>query len=89
VFGGRPLYGRTFELTEDLPNGPDVAILGHALWRRMFGGDSSVLGAAVTLGDFAWHMIESGSVNNPPYQPIRKGCRAAGLRYDDARDAGT
>jgi hypothetical protein len=29
--------------------------------------------------DFAAHFVEWGSVNNPPYAPIRRGVRAAGL----------
>ena len=57
VFGGRPLYGRTFEAGEDLPNGPDVAILGHSLWRRMLAGNPAVLGSAVTLGDRTFRIV--------------------------------
>ena len=45
----------------------------------------SSLGARVTLGDFAWHLIEYGSAHNRPYAPVRKGVRAAGHRYRDAR----
>lgn len=26
------------------------------------------------------HLVEAGSVNNPPYSPLRRGARAAGLR---------
>jgi hypothetical protein len=48
VFGGTPLYGRTFEANEDLPNGPAVAILAHGVWRRMFGSNPSVAGTAIT-----------------------------------------
>lgn len=33
--------------------------------------------------DFAAHMVEWGSVNNPPYAPLRRGVRAAGLRLDE------
>jgi hypothetical protein len=33
--------------------------------------------------DFAGHMVEFGSVNNPPYAPLRKGVRAAGLRLNE------
>ena len=33
--------------------------------------------------DFAGHMVEFGSINNPPYAPLRKGVRAAGLRLDE------
>lgn len=33
--------------------------------------------------DFAAHLVEWGSVNNPPYAPLRRGARAAGLRLDE------
>ena len=37
----------------------------------------------VTNHDFAWHLVEFGSVNNPPYGPLRKGVRRAGLRLEE------
>lgn len=33
----------------------------------------------VVTRDFAGHMVEWGSINNPPYAPLRRGVRAAGL----------
>lgn len=41
----------------------------------------------VRTNDFAGHMVEFGSVNNPPYAPIRKGARAAGLRLDETQQS--
>ena len=57
VFGGRPLYGRTFTSHEDLPNGPAVAILTHELWRRMFGASPSAVGSTVTLGERTYEIV--------------------------------
>lgn len=37
-------------------------------------------GTAVAATDHFWHLVEFGSVNNPPYAPLRRGVRAAGLR---------
>lgn len=34
----------------------------------------------VTNFDFAAHLVEWGSVNNPAYAPIRRGVRNAGLK---------
>ena len=45
-------------------------------------------GRLVVTTDAFWHVIEFGSVNNPPYAPFRRGVRAAGLRLDDARRPG-
>lgn len=42
-------------------------------------------GESVTLGtsDSVGHLVEWGSVNNPPYAPLRRGVRAAGLRLEE------
>lgn len=42
--------------------------------------------ATGTVGntDVAAHLIEYGSVNNPPYAPLRRGVSAAGLRFVDS-----
>ncbi|MGH9790890.1 MAG: ABC transporter permease, partial [Candidatus Acidiferrales bacterium] len=44
-----PLYGREFTAGEDRPGGAAVVILSHALWRRIFQSNPSVLNQAVTL----------------------------------------
>jgi predicted permease len=49
VLGSRPLLGRGFSLEEDRPEGPKVAVLGHALWQGRFGGDARVLGQTIQL----------------------------------------
>jgi putative ABC transport system permease protein len=45
----KPVVGRVFLSDEDRPGGPPVVILSHALWKRDFGGDPSVVGKGVTL----------------------------------------
>lgn len=40
-------------------------------------------GVALVNTDAGGHLAEWGSVNNPPYAPIRRGVRAAGLRLDE------
>lgn len=37
--------------------------------------------AKIETSDAIWHIIEYGSVNNPPYAPIRRGVEANGLRW--------
>lgn len=44
-----PLIGRTFTTAHDSADGPNEVVLGYTLWRRRFGGDSSVLGRPVRL----------------------------------------
>lgn len=40
-------------------------------------------GRRVLTTDFAGHIIEWGSVKTPPYAPLRRGARAAGLRLSE------
>ena len=40
-------------------------------------------GTHVVAGDPFSHLVEWGSANNPPYAPLRRGVRAAGLRLDE------
>ena len=49
LLGMRPLYGRWIEATDDLPGGPEVAVISHGLWQRLFGGDPAAIGRTVTL----------------------------------------
>lgn len=50
MIGVRPALGRLFLPEEDDPeNGDLVAVLGHSLWKRRFGGDSSIVGQTVRM----------------------------------------
>jgi putative ABC transport system permease protein len=49
VLGVAPVLGRDFREEEDIGNGPNVAILSDALWRRRFAGNAAVIGSDVTL----------------------------------------
>lgn len=52
-----PALGRDFDPADDRPGGPSVAILSDVLWRRRFGGDSGVVGRAVTLDGNSFTVI--------------------------------
>jgi predicted permease len=49
VLGVAPALGREFTSDEDLPTGPSVVVVSHALWRRTLGADPNVIGRAITL----------------------------------------
>jgi len=50
VLGVSPAMGRTFTEAEDAPGSPaKVALIGHALWERRFGGDRDVVGRGILL----------------------------------------
>jgi putative ABC transport system permease protein len=57
VFGIAPLMGRTFTESEDLPNGPNVAVIGQQVWRSQIGGDPQVLGRTVTLNGAPYTVV--------------------------------
>ena len=45
-----PALGRTFTADEDVtPGSHPVAVVGHALWQRRFGGDSALVGRTVRI----------------------------------------
>src|SRR5690348_2831396 len=44
-----PLIGRNFTETEDVPNGPKVAVLSYNLWRNTFGSNPHIVGESIRL----------------------------------------
>jgi putative ABC transport system permease protein len=49
VLGISPSLGQDFRTGDDVRGGARVVILGNALWRRRFRGDSAILGRPITL----------------------------------------
>jgi predicted permease len=49
VLGVDPYLGRGFSMEETWRGAGDVVVLGHGLWRRRFGADSSVVGRRIQL----------------------------------------
>jgi predicted permease len=49
VLGLKPVIGRDFRPEEDVPNGPNVVMLGYDLWQRLFNGDVHVIGRTLTF----------------------------------------
>jgi putative ABC transport system permease protein len=57
TLGVVPVLGRDFQASDDLYKGPNVVVLSDRLWRRRFGGDSSIVGRQVTLDDNLYTVI--------------------------------
>ena len=57
TLGTGPLMGRTFTASEDLPNGPDLAVLGHGLWKRRYASDPSILGKKILLNGSPFEVV--------------------------------
>ena len=49
VLGVRPLIGRALTAADDEPGASRVAVLGHGLWKRRFGGDPHAIGRDTML----------------------------------------
>ena len=49
ILGVRPMLGRTFGESEDVPDAPLTAVLSYGLWQRRFGGRVDVLGQKVPV----------------------------------------
>ena len=50
LFGAPIMLGRTFTPQEDSPNGGKVVVLSYGLWQRRFGGNTNIVGSAISLG---------------------------------------
>lgn len=58
LLGVRPLIGRFFTPDEDNTSSPQkVVVLGEALWRSQFGGDSRVVGQTITLDQGTYTVV--------------------------------
>lgn len=49
AFGVRPMLGRWFEPTDDVPGAAPVVILSYSLWQQLFAGDPGAVGRKVRL----------------------------------------
>jgi predicted permease len=57
VFGARPILGRTFTAEEDQKGANQVAVISYSAWRKVFGGDSNVIGQTVMLNQKPYRVI--------------------------------
>jgi putative ABC transport system permease protein len=57
TLGVRPVRGRVFTDADDLPSGPAVALIGHELWQRRFGGDPGIVGRLLSLDDRSYSIV--------------------------------
>jgi putative ABC transport system permease protein len=57
VLGIHPRYGRTFQREETVIGNHRRVILSHGLWRRHFGGDSTLVGRSVLVNGFPYTVV--------------------------------
>ena len=61
-----PAVGRTFTANDAIPNAPRVVVLGDAIWKRRFGGDSNIVGRSILLSGEPHEVI---GVLPPEFRP--------------------
>ena len=49
TLGVVPAAGRVFTAEEDVPNGPSLVVLGHALWTRRYAADAGIVGRSIQI----------------------------------------
>jgi predicted permease len=57
ILGVQPALGRGFTAEEDIPNGPNVVIIGNDIWQRRFGADPSVVGRSIQVNGRAAQVV--------------------------------
>lgn len=57
VMGLRPVVGRLIDATDDGPQAAGVVVLTHRFWSTTLGGDESLVGKTIRLGDRAATII--------------------------------
>src|ERR671913_1096871 len=86
-----PFAGRALADSDYAEAGSRVAVLGHGLWRRAFGGDPGIIGRVVQLGGESREIVgilpPGLTILNRPvdvWLPMRLAPGAAGSRTDHA-----
>lgn len=62
--------GRAIAPADDRAGAPSVAVVSHALWQRLFGGDASVLGRKLTLSGRPFTVV---GVAEPGFSGLTRG----------------
>ncbi len=57
VLGVRALHGRTLSTDDDPMGTPDVAVLGHGLWRRRYGADPTIVGRTIAINGRPFQVV--------------------------------
>jgi putative ABC transport system permease protein len=57
VFGTKPALGRSFAPEEDQPGANYVVVLAYTTWKRLFNGDSSIIGKSIQLNQKSYKVI--------------------------------
>ena len=56
TLGVGAMMGRTFSAAEDVRSGPNVVVLGHALWSRRYSADPGIVGRTIQINGEAYEV---------------------------------
>ncbi len=73
VFGVKPLMGRSFTETEDLPGGQPSIVVAYSAWQSRLGGDPNILGRSILLNKRPYTVV---GVLPKNFQPETDGTQA-------------
>ena len=57
LLGANVLHGRVFTAEEDIPNGPNVAVLAYGFWQRRFGSDPNAVGRKMIMNGTPFEIV--------------------------------
>jgi putative ABC transport system permease protein len=57
MYGAPVELGRTFTPQDDSPHGGNVVVLSYGLWQRRFGGDRTIAGKSISLGNESYTVV--------------------------------
>ena len=57
LLGAKPAYGRVFNESDDILNGPKVVIISDRIWRERFSADPNIIGQSVTLTEAPFTVV--------------------------------
>ena len=84
ILGVPAQLGRTLRTEDDASGAPATVVLSYPFWQRQFGGDSNIVGRALTLGDKAYTVV---GVAAESFHGMRIGSQPdVFLRMEEDRD---
>ena len=84
ILGVPAQLGRILRTEDDAPGAPTTVVLSYPFWQRQFGGDSNIVGRALTLGDKAYTVVGVAAEN---FHGLRIGSQPdAFLRMEEDRN---
>ena len=91
ILGIRPTLGRGFTSEDDLPQGPNVILIAHRYWLRVFGGSPAAIGQSLMVNGTArevigvlpedFRFLRANPLVVMPMKIDRKTIHAAGFNY--------